>query len=348
MVADARSGWFSWMPQWLTQWSPVSHSKLIEAEEALLKNVNASMKKKFVTISNDNKLWTLSANTDTCGKVPIVMLHGFGSGIGLWALNIAALSKIRPLHCFDLLGFGQSSRPQFSLTPEEAEKEFVQSIEDWREAEHVDKMVLLGHSFGGYLAAAYTMKHPERVQSLILADPWGFPERDPDPEKRRPIPLWVRGVIGVVSLFNPLAGIRAAGPWGPNLIARFRRDISSRFSSILSEEDQDAPTNYIYHCNAQSPSGEVGFKTMSSNLGYSYSPMLNRIDQLDHSVPVTFIYGARSWMDISSGHKTKEILKDSQVEVYSIKGAGHNVHTDQSERFNEIVNSVCEAADVLE
>ena len=53
-----------------------------------------------------------------------------------------------------------------------------------------------------------------RVQSLILADPWGFPERDPDPEKRRPIPLWVRGVIGVVSLFNPLAGIRAAGPWG--------------------------------------------------------------------------------------------------------------------------------------
>ena len=39
-------------------------------------------------------------------------------------------------------------------------------------------------------------------------------------------------------------------------------------------------------------------------------------DQLDASVPVTFIYGARSWMDISSGHRTKEILKDSDVEVY--------------------------------
>ena len=78
------------------------------------------------------------------------------------ALNIAALCKTRPLHCFDLLGFGQSSRPQFSTVPEVAEKEFLQSIEDWREAESIDKMVLLGHSFGGYLAAAYTMKHPER------------------------------------------------------------------------------------------------------------------------------------------------------------------------------------------
>jgi len=298
-----------------------------------------------VEISNGNKLWSLSANIDVSDKVPIVMLHGFGSGVGLWALNIAALCKTRPLHCFDLLGFGQSSRHQFSTIPEVAEKEFLQSIEDWREAESIDKMVLLGHSFGGYLAAAYTMKHPERVQSLVLADPWGFPERDPDPEKRRPIPLWVRGIIGVVSLFNPLAGIRAAGPWGPGLIARFRKDIASRFSTILDDDEQDAPTNYIYQCNAQTPSGEIGFKTMSSNLGYSYSPMLNRIHDLDKSVPVTFIYGARSWMDINSGHKTKEILQDSQVEVYSIKGAGHNVHTDQSERFNEIVNSVCESVD---
>ena len=31
--------------------------------------------------------------------------------------------------------------------------------------------------------------------------------------------------------------------------------------------------------------------------------------------------------------------------LQSIKGAGHNVHTDQSERFNEIVNSVCESVD---
>lgn len=61
------------------------------------------------------------------------------------------------------------------------------------------------------------------MSHLILVDPWGFPER-PQPQaqaqegeevvKRRPIPGWVKAIAAVVSLFNPLAVIRAAGPWG--------------------------------------------------------------------------------------------------------------------------------------
>ena len=34
-----------------------------------------------------------------------------------------------------------------------------------------ERVVLLGHSFGGYFAACYAMKYPQRVESLILASP---------------------------------------------------------------------------------------------------------------------------------------------------------------------------------
>jgi pimeloyl-ACP methyl ester carboxylesterase len=68
------------------------------------------------------------------------------------------------------LGFARSSRPQFSNDPLEAEEQYVAIIEAWRIKMNLDKMVLVGHSFGGFLSFAYTLKHPERFEdfSLIL------------------------------------------------------------------------------------------------------------------------------------------------------------------------------------
>ena len=41
---------------------------------------------------------------------------------------------------------------------EQGEQFFVEGIENWRRSVGLEKMVLLGHSFGGYFAACYTMK----------------------------------------------------------------------------------------------------------------------------------------------------------------------------------------------
>lgn len=89
----------------------------------------------------------------------------------------------------------------------------VQSLEAWRKQLNLDKFILLGHSFGGYLAASYAISYPERVKHLILVDPWGFSEK---PVKIQ-VPFWMKtlGVLFYPLLyFNPLATVRAAGPMG--------------------------------------------------------------------------------------------------------------------------------------
>ena len=75
-------------------------------------------------------------------------------------------------------------------------------------------MILLGHSFGGFLASAYAIRYPNRLHHLVLADPWGFPEKPPDAMANSQVPIWIKMVAKVIQPFNPLAGLRAAGPWG--------------------------------------------------------------------------------------------------------------------------------------
>ncbi|XP_014671906.1 PREDICTED: 1-acylglycerol-3-phosphate O-acyltransferase ABHD5-like [Priapulus caudatus] len=204
------------MRSWWT-WCPTSQGALQNAEARILSFIKTKFEDTTVQISNNNKINTVCINTEM-GKrhIPLVMMHGFGSGIALWVRNLDSLSKSRPLYCFDLLGFGRSSRPRLSNKAEIVEAQFVESVEEWRKAVGLNSFILLGHSLGGYLAAAYALRYPSRVKQLILADPWGFPQRPTTSDlSRRPrVPVWIRAIVFLMQPFNPLAILRAAGPWG--------------------------------------------------------------------------------------------------------------------------------------
>lgn len=71
--------------------------------------IKTSFEAKYVNIGqcvgeNENKIWTISVNKDRGNKTPIVLLHGFASGVGLWCLNFDTLAQQRPVYAIDLLG----------------------------------------------------------------------------------------------------------------------------------------------------------------------------------------------------------------------------------------------------
>lgn len=206
----------------------------------------------------------------------------------------------------------------------------------------IDRMILLGHSLGGYLATSYALSYAQHVKHLILVDPWGFPKCPSDGEQRRDIPRWVRVVRSVISPFNPFSGLRLAGPWGPSLIARFRPDLLENYSDSC---DYQLVADYIYHCNAQTPSGEVAFKTLNEGFGWAKRPMLERIGDVDSSISMTFIHGSHSWIDNRIGYEVKYIRGDSFVDVQIVRQAGHHIYADRPQLFNNIVCRTCDMVD---
>ncbi|XP_030644427.1 1-acylglycerol-3-phosphate O-acyltransferase ABHD5-like [Chanos chanos] len=347
-LAQSRSWWIS---SWLPSWCPTSPSHLKDAEDRILQYLKVQFIRRRVPISNGNFIWTLSCNAAENLESPpepqtlpahavgsrgpaLVLLHGFGGGLGLWVKNLGALSQGGPVYALDLLGFGRSSRPTFSHDPQEVEEQFVRSLEEWRTAVGAELMILLGHNLGGYLSAAYALKYPHRVKHLVLVEPWGFPERPSVPEAERQIPMWIKALGAAMSPFNPLALLRVAGPLGPILLQTLRPDFKQKYSSVC---DDETVSEYIYHLNAQTPSGETAFKNMTIPYGWAQRPMMHRIEMMDPRIPISIIYGSRSSIDGQSGQAIREHRPNSLTEITVIRGAGHYVFADQSEDFNQTI-----------
>ena len=157
---EPRSNLFqSWFP--FMRWTPTSPQKLQEAEENIIEYVETQSEGFYVNIGEVNgqecNIWTrkFSHRNDSKG-FPLVMVHGMGAGLAMFAMNFDTLAQARDVYAVDLPGFGRSSRVNFSSEPGQVEEQYVECFEKWREKTGLTKMSLLGHSFGGYLTALYT------------------------------------------------------------------------------------------------------------------------------------------------------------------------------------------------
>lgn len=328
---------------WISScWFPTSKEQLQDAECKILKRINRPWVGNFIRVDEDVEMWTVRVNLLPSKEPPLVLVHGFISGVCWWAQNFNDLSEERTVYAFDLPGFGRSSRPEYSTDFEKAESKFVHYIEEWRKAMGLDKMILLGHSLGGYIVMAYALKYPERIKHLILSDPWGFSilpggivDRHPESEQRYDLlPRWVHFGNFLLNTCNVLSPLRAFGPFGPWLTRLAQYDTHKQASELWKDS---AMLEYIYHCNAQTPSGEDAFRNMNVFLMWAKSPMVKRVSELPEEIPMTIMYGSATFFDHRTAYEIKCIRQKSKVGVCIVKNAGHDIHVDNAEEFNRIL-----------
>lgn len=102
------------------------------------------------------------------GGTPIVVVHG-GPGLDQTYLQpqMLALAKDHEVIFYDQRGSGKSLETIF--TPDQITLErFTKDLEELRKELGLSKFVLLGHSWGGFLAMNYAINYPEHLSALIL------------------------------------------------------------------------------------------------------------------------------------------------------------------------------------
>ncbi|MET3695688.1 proline iminopeptidase [Bacillus oleivorans] len=126
-----------------------------------------SVQEGFVQVTG-GKVWYQIHNTGT-DKTPVILLHG-GPGSSHYAMQgLRILAEDRPVVFYDQLGCGKSERPtDKSLWRIDR---FVEELGQIREALSLDRVHILGHSWGTTLAAAYMLTKPTGVKSVIFSSP---------------------------------------------------------------------------------------------------------------------------------------------------------------------------------
>lgn len=136
--------------------------------------------------------------TDVGEGPPVLFLHGNPTNAYLYRHLIRHLSTDHRCVAPDYLGFGRSDKPSdFSYRPQA----HAQHVEALCNDLGLDDLTLVMHDWGGPIGLSFALRHPDRVDRLVLFNTWGWPhDRDPW--------IWTFSLI-------------AGGPLGRALIRRY-------------------------------------------------------------------------------------------------------------------------------
>ncbi|KAJ1308604.1 hypothetical protein OPQ81_004302 [Rhizoctonia solani] len=324
--------------------------------------------------------------SSSSGIPPVVFLPGYGAGIGFFYRNFEAMGewavkRKTDIYALDWLGMGRSARVPFKIHAkredikgrvEEAESFFLDALEEWRTKMGIEKMSLVGHSLGAYLSTAYALRHPERVNQLILLSPAGVPQ-DPNTTEQPAAEIDLTpggskaaangGAVPATEArvkelraeqrqakrdastgwkvfsylweegWSPFQVVRSAAFYGPWLVGKY----SNRRFDLTEEEKRDMH-DYIWHITRAKGSGEYCIAHLLAPGAHARMPLVDRINAL--RMPITFAYGDRDWMDPAGGKASIERLKaagNGKSKMYMIPDAGHHVYMDNVSAVNRLI-----------
>ncbi len=195
------------------------------------------------TTTSDGSPGTVRGGRD---DILVLLLHGIAGTTAGWAAVAPELAASRRVITYDQRGHGASGW----ATTGRAGYSFDQLVADLATVVDVlglPAVHLIGHSMGGVVALRYTLDHPGRVRSLVLADTAAAPATGTGGITKRVVSVLLAGAAAIATAVH--AGrhraVAGLGRMDPNAIVALWRDLSSYPSLTERLGEIGAPTTVI-------------------------------------------------------------------------------------------------------
>ncbi len=99
---------------------------------------------------------------------PLVLLHGWPEFWYVWRKNIGPLAERFDVVAPDLRGFGASEKPGMPDPPGRLLDELVEDLRGQADALGLEKIGIVSHDVGSFVAQRFAARYPERVRGLFF------------------------------------------------------------------------------------------------------------------------------------------------------------------------------------
>jgi pimeloyl-ACP methyl ester carboxylesterase len=227
----------------------------------------------------------------------VLFLHGLGSSSLTWRDIPEALSKYFHTIALDLVGFGLTDKPRENYTIDYFCK-FLDKFLSKMGVECTEKLNVIGHSLGGYIALEYSIRNKTRINNLVLFNSSGL--------LGKPTPL----------LCDYLNAVQTIDP-----VLRYN-NLKNVFEKLLADRIRLLPIVVdIFVSIIDMPGAKHAFESAFKN-STSTTLDLNTINAIKE-IPCLIIWGEKDRLiPITFAEKFREILENATILI--MKDAGHS------------------------
>lgn len=260
------------------------------------------------------------------GKGPqtLLFIHGLGSYLKAWNLNIASLKDQYRCIAIDLPGYGKSSTGNYTFSM----SFFAEQVNQFIEKLKLENVVLVGHSMGGQIATHLALTQPSYLDKLVLLAPAGF-EKFSEQEKQ-----WFLMVTTAALIKNTT-----------------KEQIINNFELNFYEMPENARFMIEDRFTLREDSAYEAYCEMIPKCvkGMLEGPVFDKLKEL--SLPVMVVYGENDKLIpnayLHASLTTKSVgemgaAEIPQASLHLLLEAGHFVQWDQAEKVNNLISTFLE------